>query len=86
MQTRTRKGRFVKGAIVCTVGSTTPQTTKGSYCGVDSAVKKREYDDTTPLMGRKVDQHEGGLESRAEWVRYQSGGLTPSELLRAANS
>jgi len=83
---RNRKGKFVRGVQLFPVGSVTPPSTKGEYFGVGSAVRKAEYNDKHPLIGRKVDTHKGGLDNRAEWVRYQSGGLTPSELLRAAGN
>ncbi|KKM16288.1 hypothetical protein LCGC14_1687330 [marine sediment metagenome] len=81
---RTKRGRFKKGARVLIVGAKQPLTTKGNYAGVGEPLKLATHDDKSAI-GRQIDTADGGLDSRKDWVRLQSGGLTPSELLRRAN-
>ena len=77
---------FKRGAKILTIAAKAVPSTKGeSVLGEGGKVALATHDDKTPLTGRKVDHHEGGLKSRAEWIRYQSGGLTPADLLRAAD-
>ena len=84
---RTKAGRFKRGARVATVGAKPVPTTKGtSIVGDSGKLVSPLHTDADPLetMGRRVTTQQGGLNNRADWVRLQSGGLSPSELLRVA--
>lgn len=82
-----RTGRFKRGAVLLTVGGKQPTTTKGEYAipRVGGKVVSHNHCDNSATIGRRITTQQGGLANRAEWVRLQSGGLTPSELLRQAD-
>ena len=66
------------------IGGQTPKTTKGKYMGNGSPVILATHDDNHPLVGRKINTTNGGLNNRKEWCQLQSGGMTPADILRQA--
>ena len=82
---RTKLGKLKRGAVLCPVGSKAVPCSKGTYTGIqEGGPVSPDHSDDSHLIGRRVTTQQGGLSSRSDWVAFQSGGLSPRELLRAA--